>query len=294
MNRFLSFLLLIAIFAGCSPLTQFEKLDEKYQQAQYEKVLDRADKLIKDNPADPVPFYFKSMTQLFLFTQTNRVEQLELALQNLNRTQQKRIPDYLEEHLESLTDELLKAALDAVEKYQSESPELATKLQALTYKITHAEKPQIIITENKTEQPKIVYHTADGIRAEIVDEAKKFLGVPYRYGGTTPNGFDCSGFTSHVFATAGITIPRTASQQAESGLKVDQYKVRPGDLVFFSKNPGGAGINHVALIVESGSDGLKAVIHSTNRGVVIDDISGGAWKSYWSPRVKMIATYIND
>ena len=64
--------------------------------------------------------------------------------------------------------------------------------------------------------------------------------------------------------------------------------------MFFSKNPGGAGINHVALIVESGSEGLKAVIHSTNRGVVIDDISGGAWKSYWAPRVKMIATYIND
>lgn len=294
MNRFLLLIFFVGAIQGCSSVTQFEKLDEKYQQAQYEKVLNKADKLIKSNPADPIPFYFKSMTQLFLYAQTNRPEQLILALQNLNRTQQKRIPDYLSEHLENLTGELLIAASEAITKYEGESPEVATKIKALVQKITHAEKPEIIVTPDKPKEPQIVYHHAEGIRAEIVETAQKFKGTPYRYGGTTSNGFDCSGFTSYVFAQAGITIPRTAAQQAASGLEVNKHKIKPGDLVFFSKMPQGAGINHVALILESGTNGIKAVIHSTSRGVVVDNISGGAWKSYWAPRVKTIATYIND
>ncbi|WP_448071005.1 C40 family peptidase [Georgenia yuyongxinii] len=73
----------------------------------------------------------------------------------------------------------------------------------------------------------------------IVDYARQFLGTPYVWGGTTPAGFDCSGFTQYVYAQFGISIPRTSSAQATVGTKVSAAEARPGDLVTW---PGHVGI----------------------------------------------------
>lgn len=73
----------------------------------------------------------------------------------------------------------------------------------------------------------------------IVDYARQFLGVPYVWGGTTPAGFDCSGFTSYVYAKFGISLPRTSAAQANIGTRVSAAEARPGDLVTW---PGHVGI----------------------------------------------------
>ncbi|WP_143426841.1 C40 family peptidase [Georgenia soli] len=73
----------------------------------------------------------------------------------------------------------------------------------------------------------------------IVDYARQFLGVPYVWGGTTPAGFDCSGFTSYVFAQFGTSLPRTSGAQASTGTRVSAAEARPGDLVTW---PGHVGI----------------------------------------------------
>ena len=83
----------------------------------------------------------------------------------------------------------------------------------------------------------------------VLAAARKLSGVPYVYGGTTPAGFDCSGFTSYVFARAGKTIPRTSSAQAAAATPVSRSNLRPGDLVFFS--PGGS-VSHVAIYAGNG------------------------------------------
>ena len=90
--------------------------------------------------------------------------------------------------------------------------------------------------------------------AAVVAEARKYLGVPYLWGGTDPaKGLDCSGFTRLVYGNLGIDLPRTSSQQATAGTAVASLAdARPGDLVFFDYSPGRPGIDHVGIYVGDG------------------------------------------
>jgi peptidoglycan DL-endopeptidase CwlO len=90
--------------------------------------------------------------------------------------------------------------------------------------------------------------------AAVVAEARKYLGVPYLWGGTDPaKGLDCSGFTRLVYGNLGIDLPRTSSQQATAGTAVASLAdARPGDLVFFDHSPGRPGIDHVGVYVGDG------------------------------------------
>jgi cell wall-associated NlpC family hydrolase len=69
--------------------------------------------------------------------------------------------------------------------------------------------------------------------SSVLSIAARYVGTPYLYGGTTPKGFDCSGFTRYVYAQLGISLPRTANQQMNATRRVSQSEARPGDLVFF-------------------------------------------------------------
>jgi cell wall-associated NlpC family hydrolase len=119
-------------------------------------------------------------------------------------------------------------------------------------------------------------------RAAIIAEAKKYLGLRYIWGGTTPKGFDCSGFTSYVLAKNGVNIARSSRYQAQQGNAVDLKKVKTGDLVFFSKFGKGGTITHVAMVVDNKEDGVY-VIHSTRRGIVVDNLTKC---NYWRPKVQ--------
>jgi hypothetical protein len=95
---------------------------------------------------------------------------------------------------------------------------------------------------------------ATASEAGVVADAQKYLGVPYRWGGTDPSsGLDCSGLTQQVYADLGITLPRTASQQATAGTAVASLAdARPGDLVFFDYSSSRPGVDHVGVYIGGG------------------------------------------
>ena len=110
---------------------------------------------------------------------------------------------------------------------------------------------------------------------DIVKTAAKYKGVPYKFGGTTPKGFDCSAYVQYVFGRHDAKLPRTADAQVLDGVFVLKSKLKPGDLVFFSTYASGA--SHVGIYAGSG----KFWSASTSRGVVLDSLDTGYWKEHY-------------
>ena len=111
---------------------------------------------------------------------------------------------------------------------------------------------------------------------KIVATAKKYICVPYVWGGESPSGFDCSGFVQYVFKVHGISLNRTTETQYKHGSYVSKSNLKPGDLVFF-QNTYRAGISHVGIYVGNGQ-----FIHaSSSKGVTISNLSSSYYTSHY-------------
>ncbi|MBE7009932.1 MAG: NlpC/P60 family protein [Ruminococcaceae bacterium] len=97
----------------------------------------------------------------------------------------------------------------------------------------------------------------------VVQVARQYLGTPYVYGGSSPSGFDCSGFTSYVYRQLGYSINRTAHSQLSNGVPVSKSELQPGDIVMF-KRAGNSQVHHVGIYA---GDGM--MIHSPQTGDVV-------------------------
>ena len=115
----------------------------------------------------------------------------------------------------------------------------------------------------------VSYNGTSAKRKAVIEYAAQFLGTPYVYGGSTPSGFDCSGFTSYVFANTVGSIPRVAQAQFDATTRVSMSELKPGDLVFFGSSA--SSISHVGIYVGDGK-----FIHSPHTGDVVkyDSLSG--------------------
>ncbi len=139
----------------------------------------------------------------------------------------------------------------------------------------HADDPSLsasIAADLRARVGNFVDHTQ-----ELVLNAMSFMGVPYRWGGSTPEtGFDCSGFVQYVFRqAAGLVLPRSSFDQIHQGATVARDDLQPGDLVFF--NTMRATASHVGIYI-----GENRFIHAPSRGKTVEITE--LTNSYWQAR----------
>ncbi|NPV92284.1 MAG: C40 family peptidase [Firmicutes bacterium] len=144
-------------------------------------------------------------------------------------------------------------------------------------------KPLVVAEANNSSASKAPVSTptpsraASGSSSGVLATAKKYMGVRYVYGGESPSGFDCSGFTQYVFDKSGVDLPRTASDQASVGVKVSRSELAPGDLVFFHTG-GSSSINHVGIYA-----GSNQFIHaSRTKGITLTSMDDSYYKNILS------------
>ena len=167
-----------------------------------------------------------------------------------------------------------------VTELEKQNPNISKKLlvgsmlKIRTSKVMEVKTPNQELAVVKEEPVKAT--TLDGNNkmydVEIVDKlistASENIGIRYRSGGTTKDGFDCSGFMCYTFGTYDIKLPRSSIEMAAYGSKIDTENAQKGDLIFF-KTRGGRRINHVGMVVEVLDGEIKFIHSSTSSGIMI-------------------------
>lgn len=111
----------------------------------------------------------------------------------------------------------------------------------------------------------------------IIQTAKSYRGTPYRYGGTTRSGIDCSALVYHSFAAAGVKLPRTSTEQSKLGKKIPVKKARPGDVLFFATGKKKKVVTHTGIVTEAQKNKVRFIHASTSLGVTEDYLSNSYW-----------------
>lgn len=155
---------------------------------------------------------------------------------------------------------------------------------------TASSGPVLPVVSYKSEYVPVVEETAEpspapvepeseapstSVSADVISVAYQYLGVPYVWGGTSPSGFDCSGFVQYVFGKCGYSLSRVASSQYYDGYSVSYNNLIPGDLVFFERTYATNGISHVGIYVGGGD-----FIHCASGGVKVSSLN----ENYYSSR----------
>jgi probable lipoprotein NlpC len=123
----------------------------------------------------------------------------------------------------------------------------------------------------------------------VIQTAKSYRGTPYRFGGTTRAGIDCSALVYHSFYAVGISLPRKSEDQSKLGRKISVNQVKPGDVLFFGTGRKKNEVSHSGIVTEAKNDEVRFIHASTSLGVTEDYLNS----PYWS-KVFLFAKRILD
>ncbi|NNL17078.1 MAG: C40 family peptidase [Flavobacteriaceae bacterium] len=147
-----------------------------------------------------------------------------------------------------------------------------SKKKVITKKSQSVKTEKVSKTDNSSSS--IDYSTA---AKNVVEHAKKFDGVRYKYGGTTKKGMDCSGLIFTSFNKENISLPRTTQDLAKTGEWIDLKEVQKGDLLFFATKKKSRKVNHVGIVTTSRVGNVEFIHASTSNGVMISNLAERYW-----------------
>jgi cell wall-associated NlpC family hydrolase len=281
---------------------EFDMLEMKYNQGHYKMVYRKANRLI-DNPEydfSYLPRYYRALSSMQLVQNRrwfrrhkNAITESKAFLLEMKSTfEGKSVLKAHQYELSALKSDLKQWAADLKNKDDQHTFRLVTDfietvLEDVPYVIEQK--------EDKIDRPvdpipdAAVEVTLEKVRTNIINEGKKHLGVPYKWAGNTPDGFDCSGFTAYLLQKeVALELPRRAADQYKAAKKVKRKQAKPGDFVFFDN---GSGISHVGVIIYNDKNSLQMIHSSTSIGISIVDIEQS---EYWSKRLVGFGTFFEN
>ena len=113
----------------------------------------------------------------------------------------------------------------------------------------------------------------------VIQTARSYTGTPYRYGGTTRSGMDCSALVYHSFYSVGVTMPRISADQSKMGKSIRTNEIKPGDILFFATGKKKKGVTHSGIVTETSRGDVRFIHSSTSLGVSEDYLSNRYWSN---------------
>ncbi|MEJ6756419.1 MAG: C40 family peptidase [Crocinitomicaceae bacterium] len=273
---------------------RLDKLEMFFDQGHYKKVRRKSSRLLDDPEYDfsMLPAYYKSISlfqlaqnEYWLLTHLKSLDEakaLFLIVKNSNDGE-KILNSHMYE-LAWLKNDMISWAADLKRLGKQKEFEEVQELIDVLFE----EVPEIDVTPvDSNILDTIIVVENPGLRDQILITAKKQLGTPYVWAGSSPDGFDCSGFTSYVMSKNGSKLPRRAVDQYNDAPKVKVKNAQKGDLVFFDN---GSGVSHVGIVISEKGSPLMMIHSSSSKGVIITDVTKSA---YWTKRLKGFGTYVD-
>lgn len=280
----------------------FDELEMRYDQGHYKNVYRKARRLLDKPHYDfsYLPEYYLALTKLQLAQNEGWLKRHKYAIIEAKRTfeslqkthEGRKLLKTHEYELSSLKNDLRIWLGELKLQGKKERFELVNEILTSVFD----DIPNVmdmpedkVQPEDQPEVETVAVEVTSDTRTKILNGAEELLGVPYKWAGNTPSGFDCSGFTCYVLEKqVGKKLERRAADQYKSCKKIKRKHVQPGDLVFF-KN--GSDISHVGIVFSTNNNSIQMIHASTSVGVSIVDIYQS---SYWKQRIAGFGSYVED